>query len=373
MSVSGSLRTMTLPELLQWLQYSKKTGTAIFERRGVVKKVFVQEGEIVSASSSDPRDYLGQILVCFGWLSEEQLKQAFQKQKTRKTLLGKILIEDFEVGAKHVLEALQIKIEETIYNLFLWKEGKFIFSDGLLGLSDHDRLQTSIPIEQVLFEGARRVDEWHEFRKSFPDDDVIFIRKLDKSELGPLGKDAIVQKIYREIDGRKSLQRILLDSHAPEYRGYEAFAKLFWGGHIQALPSSAQTSKPKVQASSDLLRAAELYKRSAFDEAHQVMENVLIENPENDEAKTLARAIQESLLKSLYQACPPEAVPQLMQDFSDLNEQVFSSQEGYLASRINGEWDVKSLIMISPLGELHSLRILKRLMDEGMIQFKKGA
>jgi len=362
---------MTLPELLQWIQYSRKTGTAIFERRGVVKKVYIDQGSIISSSSSDPREYLGQILVCFGALTEEELNRAFQAQKKMKKLLGKILIEEFGISTKQVLESLRIKIEETVYNLFLWDDGKFIFSDGLLGLSDHDRLATSIPIEQILFEGARRVDELKEFRKSFPDDDVIFIKNSEKPDLGALGNDSIAKKIYSSIDGRKSIQRILLETHAPEYRGYESFAKLYWGKFVQPVPATGRTPKPKVQASSDLMKAAELYKQKAYMDADQMIENFIQENPENEEAQTLARAIRESLMKSLYASCPATSIPVLTMDFSDLNEQIFSSQEGYLASRINGEWDVKSLIMISPLGELQSLKILKRLHDEGMIRFKE--
>ncbi len=363
---------MNLPELLQWIQYSRKTGTSIFERRGIVKKVYIENGEIISASSSDPREYLGQILVCFGLLSEEELNAAFQKQKQSKKLLGKILTEDFDIPAKKVLDSLRIKIEETVYNLFLWDDGKFIFSDGLLGLSEHDRLATAIPIEQILFEGARRVDEWKEFRKSFPDDDTVFELKGGAKDIGDLARDPIISKIYKEIDGRKSIQRILLDTHAPEYRGYEAFGKLFWGEFITPRKSQAKEPKKQPKASDDLLKAAELYKRKAFDEAHQVVESYLSVHPENEEAQTLARAIRESLLKALYSVCPPAAVPYLTMDFSDLNEQVFNSQDGFLASRINGEWDVKSLIMISPLGELNSLKILKRLHDEGMIRFKES-
>lgn len=363
---------MSLPELLQWLQYGKKTGTAIFERRGVVKKVYIDEGEIISASSNDPREFLGQILICFGALTEDQLNQAFQRQKQSKTLLGKILTQEFGLSEKQVLESLKIKIEETVYNLFLWEDGKFIFSVGLLGLSQNDRLSTAIPIEQILFEGARRVDEWMEFRRTFPNDDIIFIRNLEKGKLGGLEKDPIIKKIYQEIDGRKSIQRILLDTHAPEYRGYEAFGKLYWGEFIQPLPASARTPKPITPAKveSDLTKAADLYRRKVYPEAHQVIELFLSEHPENEEGQTLARAIREAYLKSLYLVCPSDAIPELTMDFSDLNEQVFSSEEGYLASRINGEWDVKSLIMISPLGELPSLLILKRLLDEGMIRFK---
>ena len=361
---------MGLPEILQWIQYGRKTGTVVFERPNVVKKVFIEQGLIVSASSNDPREYLGQILVCFGSLTEDQLTQAFQKQKISKKLLGKILSEDFGVSEKQILESLRIKIEETIYDIFLWEGGKFIYSEGLTGLSDNDRLETAIPIEQVIFEGARRVDEWREFRKIFPSDDVVFRKKSKKANLKELGKDPILLKIYNEIDGEKNIQRILLDTHAPDYRGYEAFGKLYWADQIAANAVERPTNPKIVQdLQADLVKAADLFKSKKFDESYDLLENFLVSQPENEEAQTLFKLVRDSYLKALYTVCSPDAIPKLTTDFADLNEQIYSSKEGYLASRINGEWDVKSLMMISPLGELASLRILKRLYDGGMIKF----
>lgn len=361
---------MALPEILQWAQYGRKTGTVIFERRGVVKKVFIEDGAVVSASSNDPREYLGQILVCYGWIDEDTLKRAFGRQKATKMLLGKLLTKEFGLTEEQILKSLRIKIEETIYDIFLWDDGKFIFSPGLLGLSEHDRLSAALSIDAVIFEGARRVDEWKEFVKRFPSSDVIFEYKDGKRDIGDLGKDPVTSQIYDEIDGKKTLNRILMETHAPEFRGYESFGKLYLGGFIDSNKRAKPRPKRVVEDSKkELIHAAELFKAKKFSEAYNVIEQFLMSQPENEEAHTLFKVVRDSLLRSLYEVCLPDTIPQLTMDFADLNEQIFSSKEGYLASRINGEWDVKSLIMISPLGELDSLRILKRLYDEGMIRF----
>ncbi|TVQ79086.1 MAG: DUF4388 domain-containing protein [Bradymonadales bacterium] len=364
---------MALPELLQWLQMSQKTGTLIFERRGVVKKVFVENGLIISASSNDPREYLGQILICFGSLDEEGLEEAFKLQKEKNKLLGKILVENFSLTEEVVLKSIRIKIEETIYNIFLWDTGKFVYTEGITGLMQHNRLETAIQIDQVLFEGARRVDEWREFRKEFPRDDMIFAYKGGKREIKDFGKDPIVSKIYEQIDGKKSIQRILLDTHAPEYRGYEAFGKLYWGEYIQAVGEVEREPEKKIQDfQAELKKAADLYRSKKLADAYSILENFVASKPTDEEGQTLFAVVRESYLKYLYELCPPNSIPVLTMDFSDLNEEIFSSKEGYLASRINGEWDVKSLIMISPLGEMESLRILQRLVDGGMVKLHEA-
>ncbi|MDB5037643.1 MAG: hypothetical protein JWQ35_1171 [Bacteriovoracaceae bacterium] len=372
MSVSGLLSTMNLPELLQWAKFGQKTGSVVLERKGFVKKIFVEGGLIVSASSNDPKEYLGQVLLCFGWVTEEQLKEAFQNQSDNKQLLGRVLVEKYGVKADQIKKALRIKIEETVYDLFLWEDGKFIYSDGIPQIAKHDRLDNPITIDHVILEGARRVDEWKEFKKTFPTDDVVFALKGERRTIGDLAKDFIIQKIYEGIDGGKSIRRILLESRAPEYRGLEGFAKLYWGGFIEAIKKTVERVEVAKSSSADLLkRAIELFKTKEFEKSYSLIDELILNDPANEEGQTLFKVVREAYLKKLYEICPAEAIPEIAIDFSDLNEKLFSSLEGFLASRINGHWDIKSLIMISPLPDLESLKIMKRFLDEGVIKLKR--
>jgi hypothetical protein len=372
-SVSGLLSTMNLPELLQWAKFGQKTGSIVLERQGIVKKIFLEKGLIVSASSNDPKEYLGQILLCFGRITEEQLKEAFQKQKGKKQLLGRLLVETYGVKTDEIAQALRIKIEETVYDLFLWEDGKFIYSDGIPQISKHDRLDSPITIDHVLLEGARRVDEWKEFKKEFPTDDVVFAYTQEKRDLGDLAKNFIFQKIYESIDGDRSIRRILLETRAPEYRGLEAFSKLYWGKFIHPIKKSIERALPVDHEPTSLLqRAIDLFKEKEFEKSYALIDEFVLTDPSNEEGQTLYKVIREAYLKLLYDICPPDSVPEICIDFADLNEKVFTSLEGFLASRINGHWDIKSLMMISPLPDLESLKIIKRFLDEGVIRLRKS-
>ena len=63
MSLRGDLRTMALPDVLQWVATGRKTGTLHVERRSVQKRIIVREGNILSSWSNDPRESLGQFLI----------------------------------------------------------------------------------------------------------------------------------------------------------------------------------------------------------------------------------------------------------------------------------------------------------------------
>ena len=83
MSLAGNLRTMDLPEVLQWIASARKTGTLHLERRSVTKKIYFQGGGIYTSWSNDPRESLGQILVRERLITEEQLFKAQNRAPPR--------------------------------------------------------------------------------------------------------------------------------------------------------------------------------------------------------------------------------------------------------------------------------------------------
>ena len=47
MSVYGNVRTMSLPDLLQWASVNKKTGVLELERNQICKRISFRDGQIV--------------------------------------------------------------------------------------------------------------------------------------------------------------------------------------------------------------------------------------------------------------------------------------------------------------------------------------
>jgi hypothetical protein len=67
----------------------------------------------------------------------------------------------------------------------------------------------------------------------------------------------------------------------------------------------------------------------------------------------------------------PNAIPELAIPVGDLTSRTFSPQEGFVLSRINAQWDVKSIMKISPMKELDVLMIFQRLLKARVIKWKK--
>ena len=67
---------------------------------------------------------------------------------------------------------------------------------------------------------------------------------------------------------------------------------------------------------------------------------------------------------------PPVKVPFLTRPLEQMTSETLTPQEVFLISRINGAWDLKSIIDISPLGEIDALRVMKRLKERGLIDLR---
>jgi hypothetical protein len=59
MAIQGTLQTMSLPDLLQFVSAGRKSGTLKFDRGKITKQVYFKKGAIVGSKSNDPREYLG--------------------------------------------------------------------------------------------------------------------------------------------------------------------------------------------------------------------------------------------------------------------------------------------------------------------------
>src|SRR5688572_3368773 len=110
MGLSGTLRTMTAGDLLQWLSISQKTGTLAVRYHEIQKKIFFSNGRVIASASNDPREYLGQFLMSHGFLSEDELKKAMEVQEQSQILLGKILVMIEVISERDLLRLLRLKV-----------------------------------------------------------------------------------------------------------------------------------------------------------------------------------------------------------------------------------------------------------------------
>lgn len=371
MAIQGTLTTMNLTDLLQFLAAGRKSGTLKFDRGNVSKQVYFKNGMIVGSKSNDPREYLGQVLMHYGKVDENQLQAAREVQRKSGARLGEVLVQQGFLTEDEVLEILKTRTLDAIYDLFVWNEGDFEFYDD--EPLPADLIVIEVEPTNVIMEGIYRLDELARYRTLVPSDRSVI-------ELGPgwtsslkLGKE--YRRILYFVEKRMSVAEICYHMHASAFHVYGQLYTLIAEGVARVGGELPEESMPKVAAVEDLPESVQEMVWSAQkkldsdpEAALAIVQKALELQPNNTDAQDLLLVAEDRYVKHVFaNDLLPQAVPQLLVAPSDLQLQQIDPQEGFVLSRINGSWDIQSILSICPFREADCLRMIRDLLKRGII------
>jgi uncharacterized protein DUF4388/tetratricopeptide repeat protein len=356
----GSFAVLPLADVVELLVRRRMSGALTCERGTIRKTLHLDRGEVVAAASNDPREYLGQLLVNFGHLTEEQLSKAFQTQEETRVRLGKVLTMVGLVPAGTIREVLAIKIRETLLDAFLWDAGVFSFDDGPPpALDDTD---ARVPLADIAREAEFRATAWGAFRAQFPAGGAPL--EVDETKV-PAGLDPST------VDGRllalardgKTIDEIGFALHATDFQLYQRLYALARQGVVRAAPpSDAALGAADAVVPAELLdRARALLAAGRPDDAERVAARAVELAPASGAARALLAEAERVLgerLRGELLATP--RTPRLRIAPAEIARLRLSSADRYLLSRCDGRRSVEELSRFAPLRELEVLRSIRR-------------
>jgi hypothetical protein len=382
MALSGNLKTMLPGDLLQWLSLGQKTGTLVISNQRVEKKIFFRHGRVISSASNDPREYLGQFLMSHGYLSEGELKKAMEVQVQSRILLGKILVMIDVISEEDLQRLMRRKAEEEIYDIFLWTDGEFYFVDDELPQMEMIPLQ--VDVTGIIMEGTRRVDEWQRIRELVPNQGMIPVplKEVDYTDL-----EEVEEPIVRAIDGKRTIADIVLESRSSEFVVSSTVYTLVRHGFAnlvdpdtqkmaritEEMVAAASVTVPaefsEVDEIQSLLNAAQsALKIRDYEKTQRLLRAAQNLDPNHAKVRSAIKGAETVILGELRtQGVMDTKVPKVAKTFEEITEMNFSPNEGFILSRINGTWDIGSLIKISPIRETDAMLIFHKLWRDGII------
>jgi hypothetical protein len=260
MSLNGDLENFPIIDIIQLLHGTRKTGVLrLSSKKGESQLVF-HEGDLVSANYLNNRVRIGQVLVSAGAITEGQLAQVLDIQKSagdeRKPLVITLLEHNMvdETVAYNGIESL---IEMTIVEVLTWKEGQFSLESAKSDTTDgYHFSRTKFPqrillnAQGILMESLRIFDE--KVRDGTMDEilSIAGVTNLDLDAEQPDSNTPAISSKGRDQDDVPSLlQQMLTEqrdmiqrSSDQSYREVDAVKKLI----IDEFPTAAKEQKRQL-------------------------------------------------------------------------------------------------------------------------------
>jgi hypothetical protein len=150
MAFQGSLAELHLPDIIQLISVSGKTGVFHLTDGRQRGEIYLNEGRIVHAVLEDATG------------------------------------------------------EEAVYALAIWRQGEFRFDPG----GPTDRLTITKSNTNLLMEAARRLDEWRVLSKKIPSTDLVPEFVMQETREGQINLNTSEWLILSKIDGQRSVKGI---------------------------------------------------------------------------------------------------------------------------------------------------------------------
>jgi len=385
--LSGTLDTMSVGELIDWMSNKNATGILTFKRAGVAKTMTIESSQVVNAASNDAREYLGQFLINFGVVTEDQLQKAFETQQETKVLLGRILVMTGLAKEEQIHRILELKIRESFLDVFLWDQGNFNFQDGIVP-DEPSVVPVSVDLTSLCKEGMTRKKSYEEIRAAIPSNACRFLcnQKALPKDLDPRSANAVML----QLAGREfSAADIILRFHSLDFpilknlfemtkRGWLAVTEPTASTDVEIdvqeimEPGSASGGGAGQTGPDDYLMSAQKSMQGRdFDQAIAMLKRGLADHPYDPDLCEALEIAESGLVDALRtEMLTDKCVPYLLRDDLLAISSKWTPAQRYILSRIDGQRNLRSIIMVSPLKEVEALKTFRSLIKADYVALK---
>ncbi|HEY3358203.1 MAG TPA: DUF4388 domain-containing protein [Polyangia bacterium] len=236
----GLLDVINLVKNCSW------SGALSAMHRSTRRTIYFRKGEVRTASSNLPEDRLGQILYRFGIITREQLEQALHAMGAGAKM-GQVLVGMGAITAPDLYRWVKRQVEEIFYALLLTREGEFYFErDG----KEPPGANLSLPTQNLLLEGCRRMDELSYFRAKLTSSGVVLGRR--KGITVPPDLTHAQHELLDLVDGRRTLEDLARQTHLGEFDATHAAFGLLQANLVEVQEAAQRQKDAPVASRADL-------------------------------------------------------------------------------------------------------------------------
>ncbi|MEA3297322.1 MAG: DUF4388 domain-containing protein [candidate division Zixibacteria bacterium] len=248
LDLQGRIERFTLPEILQLIASSRKSGTLGIQKDDSIVMVYFKNGNITYGYGPRQTFHLGQLLKERGVITEKQLEEAVHAQastdNTRR--LGEVMISRNFIDRADLNSVVRSQVEELLYSLLSWQTGSFKFYEDQFPTDEE--ITVNLSVENTILEGLRRIDEKNMVKETLPDFETVYTISASQ---GGRTRDVSLKgtewNLMALVDGHRSLNQVCALSPINRDKTLKTIAHLKLAGIITKTEKKADTATPQFE------------------------------------------------------------------------------------------------------------------------------
>ena len=234
----GDLAVVSIADVLLLLQDRQHSGALHLVGSEASIDIFVNKGRIDFASARGVADefLLGHFLVRSGQIERVKLDEVLVQRSAAPGagLLGADLCRRGLISEAGLRKAMAQQTTALVFEGLRWGEGHFSFHPAAEPSPAAREATLGLPIDGLIMQGLRRVDEWRVISQEIDNFDLVFVRNEDKiasfDEHGFLREEAALLEI---VNGKNTVRDIIRLSKMGSYDVTQVLFRLLRGRFIR--------------------------------------------------------------------------------------------------------------------------------------------
>lgn len=237
MGLSGSLRTLSLADILQTLHRSQASGVLHLSSVEGRCDITFSAGSVVDFARHDDRVRfsLAERLIAMGVLERSAAASALTPRSSGNFTTVSRLVEEGAIERATADDALGQYLADEVCNLFTWESANFVFREAgdqpVVAPAD-----VRVEVPALLMESARLTDDWERIRDELPPDEVVVVA-LPGSEqaLAEFAAAYPGSTVLPLVDGARTIADIIAESPATRMQVHFLLHQLVAEGLLRVL------------------------------------------------------------------------------------------------------------------------------------------
>ena len=205
---TGDLAEEPLPEILRTIHHYRVPGVVTATSGDVVKKIYLMDGNVIFATSSDLADSLGAFLKQSALITSGELRiSADRIHASEGKRHGELLIEMGVLTPEQLRQIVTEQVKAILHSVFSWEKGVVTLEVGRFRTDELIQLDMSTP--QAIADGIRRLPDPRRVVSRLGPSWTVFARGEVPAEASGVAWGEGELKLLSLVDGRRTLRDLI--------------------------------------------------------------------------------------------------------------------------------------------------------------------